>query len=64
MSEIRAPVWVVHGDEDQLVPLRVADELGALLPTSTVTKLSRVGHAPHLEKPDVVLGAIRDALRA
>jgi pimeloyl-ACP methyl ester carboxylesterase len=61
---IRAPTWIVHGDEDQLVPLRVADELEALVPRAKVSKLTKVGHAPHVERPDVVLDAVREALRA
>jgi len=64
LGAIRAPTWVVHGDEDQLVPIRVADELEAIVPGSKVSKLNKVGHAPHVERPDVVLDTIREALRA
>jgi pimeloyl-ACP methyl ester carboxylesterase len=62
LGGIRAPTWIVHGDEDQIVPVRVADELVTLLPNVEVSRPAKVGHAPHVERPDVVLDAIRDAL--
>jgi pimeloyl-ACP methyl ester carboxylesterase len=62
LGEIRAPAWLVHGDEDQLIPRRVADELETRLPGVRFSRLTKVGHAPHIERPDVVLDAIRAAL--
>jgi pimeloyl-ACP methyl ester carboxylesterase len=62
LRDLRAPTWVVHGDDDQLVPIRVADEIGALIPGSHVSKLTKVGHAPHVEAPEAVLDVIRAAL--
>jgi pimeloyl-ACP methyl ester carboxylesterase len=62
LGEIRAPIWVVHGEQDQIVPVRVADELGKLLPRAKISKPTKVGHAPHVERREAVLDAIREAL--
>lgn len=63
LGDIRAPAWIVHGDEDQLIPLRVADELEKKLASAKLYRLNKVGHSPHLERPDVVLDAIGEAMR-
>jgi pimeloyl-ACP methyl ester carboxylesterase len=63
LGGIRAPSWIVHGDEDQLIPLRVADELSKQLTSAKLFRLNKVGHSPHLERPDVVLDAIAEAIR-
>jgi len=59
---ISTPAWIVHGDADRLVPARVGRELAALLPKADLRALAGVGHAPHIERPEVVLGAVHDAL--
>ncbi len=62
LSRIEAPAWVVHGEQDQLVPVRIGRELAARLPQSQASILSGVGHAPHIERPASVLDAIGAAL--
>jgi len=62
LPRIQAPAWIVHGEEDQLVPIRVARELAARLPRAEGSFLSGVGHAPHIEQPESVLDAIGAAL--
>jgi pimeloyl-ACP methyl ester carboxylesterase len=62
LGSIRAPTWIVHGDEDQLVPLRVADELETRLPGVKLARLTGVGHSPHLERPNVMHDAVSAAL--
>jgi pimeloyl-ACP methyl ester carboxylesterase len=62
LPRIQAPAWIVHGEEDQLVPVGVARELAARLPRTEASFLSGVGHAPHIERPQSVLDAIGAAL--
>lgn len=62
LGGISAPAWIVHGEEDRIVPARVGRELARLLPKADLRALAGVGHAPHVERPEVVLGAVRDAL--
>lgn len=62
LPEIEAPAWIVHGEEDRLVPVRIGREIGARLRRAEAKILARVGHAPHIERPESVLDAIRAAL--
>ncbi len=62
LPRIDAPAWVVHGEEDRLVPVHVGRELAARLPQSQASILGGVGHAPHIERPASVLDAIGAAL--
>lgn len=62
LPRIEAPAWIVHGEEDQLVPARIGRELAERLRRTEASILSGVGHAPHLERPASVLDAIGAAL--
>lgn len=62
LPRIEAPAWVVHGEEDRFVPVRVGRELAARLPRAEASLLPGVGHAPHIERPASVLDAIGAAL--
>lgn len=63
-SQMNVPLWVVHGDQDQLVPIRVGRELPNRYAKAELSVLTGVGHAPHVERPQAVLDAVRAALRA
>lgn len=60
MADVTAPVLLVHGDHDRLVPVESARAAGAAHPDWTVVVLPGVGHTPMLETPravaDLVLG--------
>lgn len=60
------PVEIVHGTEDDVVPMHVhAEPLAALLPNDSLTLLPDVGHMPHHAQPQAVVDAIdRAAARA
>ncbi|WP_146585491.1 alpha/beta fold hydrolase [Puniceibacterium confluentis] len=61
---ITIPVELVHGDADNTVPLDVhSRRLDALLPNSTLTVLTGVGHMPHHARPQAVVAAIDRAAR-
>ena len=62
LSRIETPAWIVHGEEDRLVPVGVGRRLASELPRAKASILSGVGHAPHIERPESVLDAIRSAL--
>ena len=48
LSSIPAPVRIVHGARDRLVPLAAAQYLAAQLPHARLTVLPGAGHAPFL----------------
>lgn len=62
IPHIEAPAWIVHGEEDRLVPASVGRELAERLPRAQAALLAGVGHAPHIEHPASVLDAITAAL--
>lgn len=51
-SSISAPVLLVHGDRDQLVPVTAARETARHHPTWRYIELRGVGHLPQLQVPD------------
>ncbi|HYY10606.1 MAG TPA: alpha/beta hydrolase [Kineosporiaceae bacterium] len=53
------PVSVVWGRADTAVSSAVADDVARRLPRVALTRLDGVGHAPHVERPDVVADAVR-----
>lgn len=63
---IAVPTEIVHGEADDIVPLRVHSiPLSGQIPGSVLTVLEGVGHMPHHVAPDDVIAAIdRVAARA
>jgi 3-oxoadipate enol-lactonase len=51
LAEIRCPVMVVHGDEDEVIPLARGEELARGIPGARLHVLHKVGHMPQLEAP-------------
>jgi pimeloyl-ACP methyl ester carboxylesterase len=60
IHRVVAPTLLVWGKEDRLVPLVYADEFARRLPGARVETVSDAGHAPQLERPDVVARLVRD----
>jgi pimeloyl-ACP methyl ester carboxylesterase len=51
MSSITAPVLMVQGDKDRLVPVAAARDTARRNPTWRYLELAGVGHVPQLQKP-------------
>ena len=49
---IGARTLVVHGEDDQLVPQRYAEEFARLIPDARLGRVASAGHLPMLERPD------------
>ena len=60
IHRVQAPTLLIWGKEDRLVPPVYADEFVRRLPGARVETVSDAGHAPHLERPDVVARLVRD----
>jgi pimeloyl-ACP methyl ester carboxylesterase len=52
MSSITAPVLLVHGDVDRLVPVTEARATARRHPAWRYVELAGVGHLPQLQVPD------------
>lgn len=62
VSGIRAPALVVHGEEDQVVPVANGRLLAQRLPRARFVPLPGVGHLPTLEAPAAVAALVREHL--
>lgn len=52
VERLDVPALVVHGRQDTIVPVKVAERLARLRPDWVVELLEACGHLPHLEAPD------------
>jgi pimeloyl-ACP methyl ester carboxylesterase len=57
---IELPILVIHGDEDRLVPLAVAETLHARAPGSDLRVIPRAGHMPPITHAALLADAIAD----
>ena len=52
MERVRQPALVVWGEQDRLLPVRLAPRLAQALPNSELVLLQDIGHAPQFEATD------------
>jgi pimeloyl-ACP methyl ester carboxylesterase len=60
----QVPTVVLAGEEDRLIPARLARELAAGIPGATLNIVPGAGHAIILERPDIVTEEISDLASA
>jgi pimeloyl-ACP methyl ester carboxylesterase len=53
-ASVDAPVLMIHGEEDAIIPVRWARATAAALPGWAFHALPGVGHMPQAERPDLV----------
>ncbi len=56
------PALVIHGQEDQLIPVSEAEIMAAGLPEAELVIVPDAGHLPNLEQPEVFDDAVRGFL--
>lgn len=59
LADIRCPTLVVVGAEDQLTPLKVAEEMRAGIAGSRLVVVPGAGHLSPMEAPDAVTTAVQ-----
>lgn len=62
LSKINCPVLIIHGIDDQLIPLKEAESMQHQISNSRLVKIPAAGHLPNLEHPDIYNQAVRDFL--
>jgi pimeloyl-ACP methyl ester carboxylesterase len=62
IAQIRLPTLVIHGTEDQLIPLSEAQRLCETIPGSCLITIPGAGHLPNLEQPELFNQAVREFL--
>ncbi|HEX5480279.1 MAG TPA: alpha/beta hydrolase [Dehalococcoidia bacterium] len=60
VSQIRAPVMLLWGAHDRVVPLKVAHEIRAQIPHARLVVIERAGHLLFDERPEEVTRALLD----
>ena len=58
IADVKAPVHIIHGNEDVLINKKQVEKLHIFLPTATVDYVLNSGHMPPVENPQGVAEAI------
>jgi len=57
-AQVRTPILTIHGTRDRSAPYGGAREWAQLLPNARLVTVEEAGHAPWIEAPEKVFGAI------
>lgn len=52
MGELTLPTLILHGDEDAVLPMKMAEQSRSLLPNSTLKVMEGQGHSMNVENPE------------
>jgi len=64
LAEIDVPVLVVHGEEDQIIPVAEAEAMADAIPDAELVIIPSAGHLPNLEQPEAYNDAVIDFLES
>jgi len=62
LGDIDVPVLIIHGADDQLIPVSEADAMYKAIPNAELVVIPDAGHLPNLEQPDIFNDAVIDFL--
>lgn len=62
LPDIHKPVLILHGSDDQLIPLKEAEAMQGTIPGAKLCILPEAGHLLNLEQPDLSNQYIKDFL--
>jgi 3-oxoadipate enol-lactonase len=62
LSSIDIPVLVLHGEDDQIVPLQEAREMSSAIPGARLEVIPSAGHLLNLEQPEAFNAHLTDFL--
>lgn len=62
LAEIDVPTLVIHGEQDQIIPISEAEAMAKAIPNATLVRIPNAGHLPNLEQADLVNDALIDFL--
>jgi len=63
LGDVAAPTLVLHGAEDQLIPVGNAEVLASRIPRAELVILEGAGHVIDSERPEAVSAAVLDFVR-
>ena len=62
LAKISCPVLIIHGTDDQIIPMKEAELMAQQIPKSQLVKINRAGHLVNLEQPEKYNQALLDFL--
>ncbi|MEM7335167.1 MAG: alpha/beta fold hydrolase, partial [Chloroflexota bacterium] len=62
LAKIDIPTLIIHGSEDQIVPVSEAEAMNDAMPNARLYVIPDAGHMPHLEQPDTYNDVLIDFL--
>jgi pimeloyl-ACP methyl ester carboxylesterase len=62
LASLDIPTLILHGAEDQLIPVTEAEAMVEALPRAQLVVVPDAGHLPNLEQPDFFNDAVREFL--
>lgn len=60
LPDVRVPALIVHGEDDQIIPLEAAEEMATAIPKARLEVIPRAGHMPNLEQPGAFNRAVNE----
>jgi 3-oxoadipate enol-lactonase len=60
LSQISCPTLIIHGADDQLIPVSEAEAMKAQIPDSRLVVIPGAGHLANMEQPDKFNQAVED----
>jgi pimeloyl-ACP methyl ester carboxylesterase len=63
LASIEVPALVIHGRDDQVIPLSEAEAMTAAIRGARLLVMDDTGHLPNLEQPQAFNAALRDFVR-
>lgn len=64
LKEIQLPTLILHGADDQIIPVKEAEAMRDAIPNAQLQVLTSAGHLLNLEKPEQFNQAVRNYLRS
>lgn len=64
MAEVRCPTLIVVGADDQITPLKIAQETAVGIAGSRLEIIPKCGHLPTLEQPEALNACLRKWLQS
>lgn len=62
LAKVKAPVLIIHGDEDA-IPMAMVNGWVTALPNARILRLKQTAHFPHAERPKVVYRAVEEFMQ-
>ncbi len=64
LAATSCPVLIVHGADDQIIPLKEAQAMQSQIPSSNLIAIPQAGHLVNMEQPEKFNQAVREFLQA